>query len=105
VSEACTNVINHAADDDEYEVAVHIEDHECVVSVKNSGSGFDADSLTGVMPSPDSARGRGVAIMNAVTDTVDLTSSPQAGTVVRLVKTLTYRSDSPLARLQHRRQR
>lgn len=91
VSEACTNVVVHAASDDEYEVVVRVEGDRCFVSVKNTGHGFDADSLTGEMPDPTSPRGRGVAIMHSVMSGVDLASSPEAGTVVRLVRELAFR--------------
>lgn len=102
LSEACTNVIEHAASSDEYEVRVQVDDHECVITVTNAGDGFDADSLSGTMPGATSARGRGVAIMNAVVDRVDFRSEPEAGTIVRLVKQLTVRDDGPLARIRQR---
>jgi serine/threonine-protein kinase RsbW len=97
VSEACTNVIVHAGSDDEYEVVARADGHRCYITVKNSGNGFDAGSLDGVMPSPRSARGRGVAIMHAVMDRVELASRPRAGTVVRLVRDLVLTSPAPFA--------
>jgi serine/threonine-protein kinase RsbW len=100
VSEACTNVVTHASGDDEYEVVIHVNESRCSIDVKDTGAGFDSSSLTDAMPSPDSARGRGVAIMRAVMDNVDLTSSPEAGTIVHLVRNLTVRKDSPLLRLR-----
>ena len=104
LSEACTNVIDHATIQDEYEVRVQVDDDRCAISVKNAGDGFDAVGLEGEMPSEHSARGRGVAIMRAVMDRVDLTSEPEAGTIVHLVKALTLRDDGPMARLRHARQ-
>ncbi len=95
VSEACTNVVQHAASDDEYEVAVHVDDTRCTISVKNTGTGFDAEELAGTMPDPYSPRGRGVAIMQTVMDGIDFTSSPEAGTMVNLVRNLTFRQDGP----------
>jgi serine/threonine-protein kinase RsbW len=103
LSEACTNVIAHASSEDEYEVRIRVDDERCTISVKNTGGTFDAASLTGVMPDADSARGRGVAIMHAVMDKVHLTSDPQAGTIVTLVRELTLREDAPMARLGSRR--
>lgn len=94
VSEACTNVIVHASSDDEYEVVVRVEGAHCFISIKNTGYGFDADELTGEMPDPDSARGRGVAIMHSVMSGVDLASRPEAGTVVRLVRELSFEASS-----------
>lgn len=95
VSEACTNVIEHASSEDEYEVSVRVDEKECSIRVKNTGRGFDADSLAGVMPGAGSARGRGVAIMRAVMDDFQFTSSPESGTIVHMVRTLRYREDAP----------
>ena len=105
VSEACTNVIDHAAGDDEYEVRLEVDEDRCVISITNPGEGFDANTLTGVMPDTSSARGRGVAIMQAVVDRIEFRSEPEAGTVVRLVKTLTIRDDGALGRLRRQRPR
>ena len=96
LSEACTNVVEHAEDADGYEVRLEVHDHRCVISVTNTGNGFDADDLRGVMPGPTSSRGRGVAIMRAVMDQVEFRSEPEAGTVVHLVKTLRFRPNAPL---------
>ena len=103
LSEACTNVVQHAAADDEYEVRLEVDDERCVISVKNTGNDFDASSLSGVMPAVDSARGRGVAIMRAVMDHVDFASEPESGTIVRLVKRIDVVEDGPIARLRRGR--
>lgn len=100
VSEACTNVIEHAAGEDTYEVEIHVDERECAISVRNVGAGFDASSLAGLPADPLSARGRGVAIMRAVMDTVNFTSTPEAGTVVRLVRALSARENGPIAWLR-----
>lgn len=100
LSEACTNVIDHAAVDDEYEIRLQVDEQRCAISVKNTGNGFDATSLSGVMPGIDSARGRGVAIMKAVMDRVDFASEPETGTIVHLVKGLSFDGHGPLARLR-----
>ncbi|MCA1710022.1 MAG: ATP-binding protein [Actinobacteria bacterium] len=59
LSEACTNVVEHAAADDEYEVRLEVDETRCAISVKNTGIGFDATALAGVMPDGNSPRGRG----------------------------------------------
>ena len=99
LSEACNNVVDHAAADDEYQVAVQLDGDQCSIIVKNVGGGFDAASLAGVMPDPSSARGRGVAIMRAVMDRVEFRSEPEDGDIVHLVKTLELTPDGPLERL------
>jgi serine/threonine-protein kinase RsbW len=100
LSEACTNVIIHAAGDDEYEVRVRIDGERCAISVSNTGTGFDASGLGGVLPDHDSPRGRGVAIMRSVMDGVQLESQPETGTVVNLVRNLSLRPDGPLSALR-----
>jgi serine/threonine-protein kinase RsbW len=89
VSEACTNVIEHASATDEYEVRLEIDDDQCEISVIDAGHGLDAAELNRSMPSPSDERGRGLALMRALVDRIELTSGPAAGTVVHLVKQLT----------------
>ncbi len=100
LSEACTNVLDHAAADDEYEVRLQVDDEVCEISVLDTGQHIDAGSLDGVMPDSGSARGRGVAIMHAVMDHVSFTSEPEVGTIVHLVKHIDVDPDGPLARLR-----
>jgi len=102
ISEACTNVLDHAADDDEYEVHLHVDGERCEIRVKNAGNGFDGEALAGEMPSTTSARGRGVAIMRAVMDQVRFSSEPEAGTVVHLVKRIDLDPRGALAQLRRR---
>lgn len=99
LSEACTNVIEHAADDDEYEVRFVLEGLRCEITIENTRSPFEASVLTGAIPDQSSPRGRGVAIMRAVMDSVDFRSEPQMGTILHLVKALDAAPDGPLARL------
>lgn len=103
LSEACTNVIEHALLDDEYEVRLQIDEQECVISVRNTLNTFDASALRDVMPTPLSSRGRGVAIMRAVMDQAAFEPEPAAGMIVKLVKTLTVEPDGPLDRLRRKR--
>jgi serine/threonine-protein kinase RsbW len=103
VSEACTNVIQHAETEDEYEVSVHVDEHRCSISVKDTGAGFDTAALAGGMPDPQSVRGRGVPIMRAVMDGFEFTSSPETGTIVRLDRELSTRKDAPLSRLRSKK--
>jgi serine/threonine-protein kinase RsbW len=98
LSEACTNVIQHAHGREDYEVQLRVDDERCELRVKNAGDGFDAFALIGVMPDPLSEKGRGVAIMRSVMDSADFTSEPEVGTIVHLVKTLSLVAGGPLSR-------
>ena len=102
LSEACTNVVEHADDDDEYEVHLDVDGAECSIRVMNTADGVDAESLKGVLPDATSVGGRGVAIMKAVMDRVDVVSEPETGTMVRLVKQLDAVPGGPLERLLDR---
>lgn len=104
LSEACTNVVDHAGSDDEYEVRFEVDDRQCQITVTNTGEAFDAESLSGALPDTWSARGRGVAIMHAVMQQVSFRSDPEAGTIVHLVKEIEVVPEGPLDRLRRRRQ-
>ena len=104
LSEACTNVVEHAATDDEYEVRLEVDEQRCEITVKNTGLGLDAEALSGVMPDTSSARGRGVAIMRAVMHDVSFRSDPEAGTIVHLVKEIDVLPGAPIDRLRRGRQ-
>lgn len=99
ISEACTNVIEHSESSDEYEVRLAVDGKRCTISVIDAGRRFDHADLSGSMPATDSPGGRGLALMKALTDRVDFELEPEAGTVVRLVKTLELDPGSPLASL------
>jgi serine/threonine-protein kinase RsbW len=94
ISEACTNVVQHADSTSRYEVTVAIEDGQCVLKVVDRGQGFDDKSTKNVHP--DSESGRGIKIMRALVDDVSFDSRPESGTVVYLQKRLSWRDESPL---------
>jgi serine/threonine-protein kinase RsbW len=93
LSEACTNVLQHAGPADEYDVRLDLADERCAVRVIDVGQGFDALRRPGAAPEPDAERGRGLNLINALVDRAQFSSRPEAGTVVRLEKQLTY--DNP----------
>lgn len=94
ITEACANVVRHAADDDEYEVRIVVTDDTCEIRVVDTGGGFDATPL-GHGPADMSAEtGRGIQLIRSLVDSVQFRSEPEAGTVVQLVKSLAF-SDRP----------
>jgi serine/threonine-protein kinase RsbW len=99
LTEAAANVVKHADVDDRYEVHVVIEDSMCEIRVIDAGRGFDSAALGMAMAAPTEERGRGMALMAALVDSVRFESRPEAGTVVHLVKDLSLRPDGPLERL------
>jgi serine/threonine-protein kinase RsbW len=90
VTEACTNVLRHAASGrHEYEVQVEIDDHTCQIRVLDAGDNFHV--MEEQAPAPVTAEtGRGLFLMRAMVDELDLDHEPEAGTVVKLTKELAF---------------
>lgn len=102
LTEACTNVLDHAAMGDEYEVVAGLDDSMCVIDVVDTGKGFDADKLGHAEADPTSEAGRGIQLIRALVDRVHFRSRPEAGMIVHLEKDLEFEAGSPLQRLADR---
>jgi serine/threonine-protein kinase RsbW len=105
LSEACANVVLHAGPGEEYEVQVSAKDRKCAIEVVNAGS-FDSgptpdgrrpagEPMVGFsvtdQPVPATAeRGRGLRIIDAVTENLQLTGNQRHGTTVHFEKTLEW---------------
>jgi serine/threonine-protein kinase RsbW len=86
ISEACTNVVRHAHGE-EYRVEVSVDADACTIVVADHGSGFDVPADP-QMPSPHAEGGRGLVLMRALVDDLDVSSAPGGGTVVTMVRRL-----------------
>jgi len=94
LTEACTNVLDHTEQGDEYDVEVTLTERDCVIEVVDHGGGFDADAHR--VPSGSGAEsGRGIELMHALVDRVRFESCPEDGTVVHLEKDLAYTRGAP----------
>ena len=98
LSEACANVVLHAGPGEQYEVQVSTRDRRCVIEVVNTG-GRDGEpapaSVVGAFladdPVPVTAEhGRGLQIIDAVADNLELTSTGRRGTTVHFEKKLEW---------------
>jgi serine/threonine-protein kinase RsbW len=99
VSEACTNAVRHARASGDYEVTGHVDEGVCVLKIMDWGRGpRPAPEDRGVL----SESGRGLRIMRALVDELDIDSSPDRGTVVHLRKRLTWRDEALVSRLDRR---
>lgn len=99
LTEAVTNVLDHAETTDVYEVSAGVHGTTCIIEVIDHGGGFDS-SMQGLADAAVGAEGgRGVQIMRALVDRVDFISHPQDGTVVHLEKELRCADRSTLDRL------
>ncbi len=94
LTEACTNVLDHADAVDQYEVQLTLAEVQCVIRVVDHGRGFDSDAPRSLADSRAEG-GRGIALMEALVDTVKFESRPEAGTVVYLEKELAYTETAP----------
>lgn len=91
LSEACANVVQHAGPGEEYEVQVSAGNRRCVIEVVNTG-GEQPDGLAipdGPVPAL-AEHGRGLRIIDAVADNVQLTGDKHHGTTVHFEKTLQW---------------
>jgi serine/threonine-protein kinase RsbW len=107
LTEACANVVLHAGPGDEYEVQARARNGQCVIEVVNTaseenrseitwdGSGpagrlADGIALTDEAVPPTAEHGRGLKIINAVVDNLQLTGNGRDGTTVHFEKTLDW---------------
>lgn len=94
LTEACTNVLDHVGDDDEYDVIVGVEGDLCVIEVIDTGHGFDA-AMLGLRDAELSAEeGRGIQLIRALVDRVRFTNREEQGTIVHLEKDIGWTPDA-----------
>jgi serine/threonine-protein kinase RsbW len=86
VAEACNNAILHAQGDD-FTVSVVVDHGRALVTVADHGAGFIPPNRPS-MPGPHATGNRGLALMQALVDDVDVVSDA-AGTTVMLAQSFT----------------
>jgi serine/threonine-protein kinase RsbW len=79
LSEACANVVQHAGPGEEYQVQVSTGDGQCIIEVVNAGGG-DGITLTDEPVPMNAEHGRGLKIINAVVDNLQLSGNKRQGT-------------------------
>jgi serine/threonine-protein kinase RsbW len=99
LTEAVTNVLDHATHGEEYEVSAGIDGDICVIEIIDRGAGFDADELGRDHAELTAEEGRGIQLMRALVDKVTFTNIPTVGTVVHLEKRLEWTEKSAIKRL------
>lgn len=95
LTEACTNVLDHATVDDDYEVLLTLDDERCIIRVKDGGVGFDQKGDPEVLDLTAES-GRGIGIMRKLVDRVDFESKAEDGTIVHLEKALEFDATHPV---------
>ncbi|WSY13382.1 ATP-binding protein [Embleya sp. NBC_00896] len=98
LSEACANVVEHArgGSHTEYQIRAGITGDCCRVEIIDGGPGFPVERLRGVatVAGPGAENGRGLMLIRAMTDHVQLSNHPRRGAVLRFEKTLRWREDA-----------
>lgn len=87
LAEACANAVRHAQPADSYEVAIDLDDAVCQIAVIDEGSGFDPATQRPVGSVLDET-GRGLRIIEALSDQFDLLRNEPSGTMLRFSKRL-----------------
>ena len=80
VAEACNNAILHA-EGDAFRLSLAVDGSQVTVTVSDSGAGF-VPPVHPRMPAPDATGQRGLALMEALVDRVQVSSSAGGTTVV-----------------------
>ena len=92
IAEACNNAILHAAGDD-FTLSVVVDGGRALVTISDHGAGFIPPAQPS-MPGPHAIGHRGLALMEALVDDVDVVSDA-AGTTVMLAQSFTPNGHLP----------
>jgi serine/threonine-protein kinase RsbW len=93
LSEACGNAVEHARLGQDYEVIVTLDRTRCILEVIDSGVGLRRLDLH---PTNGTAlRGRGLRLINAITDGLEIRRVNPHGLAIRMIKNLAWTPDSP----------
>jgi serine/threonine-protein kinase RsbW len=86
LTEACANVVKHAAGADKFEVRFDVGDGHCAIDVLDNGTGFDATTADAVSPDAGSDHGRGLFLIRALGENVRMQSAPRSGSLIHFEK-------------------
>jgi serine/threonine-protein kinase RsbW len=95
VSEACTNVLDHVQDGEEYEITCSVSESLASIDVIDTGSGFDSESIGHADADHAAEEGRGIQLIRALTDHVRFESRPGSGALVHFEKALHLPETAP----------
>jgi serine/threonine-protein kinase RsbW len=99
LTEACANVVQHAAGENEYEVLIEFCGDLCHIRVVDRGSGIDLRDSSRTEAALEGDNGRGIVLMRLLVDRIAFESRPEDGTVVHLQKRLQLQEGALLAAL------
>ncbi|WP_432825109.1 ATP-binding protein [Dactylosporangium sp. CA-092794] len=90
LTEACGNVVSHANLATQYHIDVTVDGGECVIEVTDDGGGFNPERVAAREPDRLVESGRGLHVLAAVVERLDVVSVEDTGTLVRFSKHLTW---------------
>jgi serine/threonine-protein kinase RsbW len=99
LTEACTNVLDHARTGDSYEVVASVHEDRCVIDVIDNGDGFDATAFGLVDADAGAEEGRGIQLIRALVDNVRFVPVPGRGSAVHFEKSLVGMDGKPLGQV------
>ncbi|MFG1674079.1 ATP-binding protein [Micromonospora sp. NPDC049282] len=89
ISEACSNAVVHADPGTTVDITISIDDHICVLEVRNRGNTPDNTTLDAGLPAPLTIGGRGLPLIAALADTATFVTGPPNQVLLRITKHLT----------------
>jgi len=88
VSEACNNVVVHSKKEDNFDIRFISESERIGITVKDNGSGFDLAEYTSPDLKNPSDHGLGIFVIKSLMDRVEVNSSKESGTEIKMYKNL-----------------
>lgn len=89
VGEACNNAVLHSEEENvNFTVNFHIEKDKFVVEVLDQGIGFNIKDYHEPDLEDPKVGGLGIFIMKSLMDEVEVKSTPQEGTAIKLIKNI-----------------
>ncbi|WP_229069806.1 ATP-binding protein [Actinoplanes sp. DH11] len=86
LTEACANVVKHAAGAENFEVHLDVAEDRCSIDVVDQGAGFDITAASVASPASSSERGRGLFLIRALAENVRMQSSARTGSLIHFEK-------------------
>jgi serine/threonine-protein kinase RsbW len=95
ITEASTNAVRHGHGPDAIEVAIAVDDHQCVLEIANLDGELDESKLRAGLPNESAEGGRGLPLIGALADAVRILRPKPGWVLVQIVKRLDRRTDRP----------
>jgi serine/threonine-protein kinase RsbW len=95
LSEACSNAVEHAQMGQVYDVVATVGRTRCIVQVIDAGVGMDVRRPAGRPVDVTAKRGRGLPLIRALTDELEMRRADPHGVALRMIKMLAWAHDPP----------